>query len=545
MGKSSPAEALLQSVHAITEKVKAGDDPTGCAQASSAASEAVTAGLTAIAAQHEHQVNQGNIAKTAVETCATRSVDGLAMVNQQGDNLATKRTEHETCRNQQAVNDATQTTACEAWLAHRNSLGNEVCHSYPQADSSAAWVTAAETAKSAAVVAWSEGQRLQEACTTAGTAASDSHTTCATKQVEFERDYCAHRASCADLQICRANQEDNFIAVRAEVEAAMEDIVAEFLVMKHAQCLLTQVEAALSSETHSEIISDAACDTPADVSELDIIWPEFETLDTCDDTILTRPPCEAAFFEAEYGALPDSLEDTMIEACTACSPLPIADAPVSWVRQLGYIDLSNIVPAEGSPSGCTCTLVELTGEFSPGPLVKCMNCLTAYRSTDPNSCPSGFKVYSPRSRDDWRTIQASVNFDEVAKPHHVVDVTRPHNGCGGCTSHYMNSDVQGQSSWVTSDGTPWFLRDSHYGEPNGDYTENCYLALWSPSDGQVSFNDGSCSYHSNSYFCQLAADAQVISGGQAAQAQHAFTRGGWTLIYQYDGDRGMPFNTGA
>merc|ERR1719238_1923697 len=119
MGKSSPAEALLQSVHAITEKVKAGDDPTGCAQASSAASEAVTAGLTAIAAQHLHQVNQVNIAKASVETCATRTVDGLAFVNEQGDNLVTKRTEHTTCRHQQAVNDATQTTACAAWDAHR------------------------------------------------------------------------------------------------------------------------------------------------------------------------------------------------------------------------------------------------------------------------------------------------------------------------------------------------------------------------------------------------------------------------------------------
>merc|ERR1719174_396573 len=289
MGKSSPAEALLQSVHTITEKVKAGDDPTECAQASSAASEAVTAGLTAISAQHQHQVNQVNIAKDAVETCATRTVDGLTFVNTQGDNLVTARTEHRDCRQQEAIDDAAETTACNAWAAHRNTHGNQVCYTLPQSDDGPAWVTAAETGKDDGYAIWFEGKRLQEECFAARAAHATSQTTCASKQVEFERDYCAHRASCADLQICRATQEENFLAVRAEVEEAMGDIVAEYLVMKHAECLLTQVAAALNSETHSEIISDAQCDTPASTTHMDITWPVFDVLDTCDSTILTHP----------------------------------------------------------------------------------------------------------------------------------------------------------------------------------------------------------------------------------------------------------------
>jgi len=532
MSKTSPAQALLQSVSLLTEKVKAGDDPNGCQLASDAAQEAVTAGLDAIRAQHSHQVNQVSIAAASVETCASRTVDGLDFVTTQGTNLVTARNEHAQCRHTQATNIGAQTTACEAWAAHRNGLGNQVCHSYPQADSSAAWVTAAETAKGLADAAWSEGKDLQEACATAGTAADNSETECETKQEQFERDYCAHRASCADLQICRATAEENFLAVRSEVEDAMVDIEAEFLVMKHAECLLTQVHDALNSETHTEIISDAACDTPASTTELSITWPEFETLDTCDDTILTRPPCEAAYLEAEYGALPDSLRETIADACTSCSPLPIADAPVSWVRQLGYIDLSNIVPADGSPSGCECTVVELSGEFSPGPLVKCMNCITTYRSTDANSCPSGFKIYSPRSQQDWQTLMASGwDWGSVRRPHHIMDITRPHNGCGGCTGHVMNSDTPAQSSWVTSDGSPWFLRNRGYSEPNGDYTHNCYLDMWqSPeSDGNVRFNDGSCHYHSNSYYCQLAADAQVVASLPEPQ-----TLGECTLLTSVD-----------
>merc|ERR1719482_1130550 len=242
----SPANALLQTVHTLTERVKAGEDPNGCQMASDAAQEAVEAGLTAIRAQHAHQANQVDIAAASVNTCATRTVDGLEFVTTQGTNLVTARNEHAQCRHTEATNAGAENTACEAWAAHRNGLGNQVCHAYPQADSSAAWVTAAETAKGVADAAWSEGKRLQEACALAVTTHETSQTTCATKQVEFERDYCAHRASCADLQICRATQEENFLAVRADVEEAMEDIVAEFLVMKHVECLLTQVHAALA-----------------------------------------------------------------------------------------------------------------------------------------------------------------------------------------------------------------------------------------------------------------------------------------------------------
>ena len=41
----------------------------------------------------------------------------------------------------------------------------------------------------------------------------------------------------------------------------------------------------------------------------------------------------------------------------------------------------------------------------------------------------------------------------------------------------MNSANPLQNSWVTEDGSPWWLRDSSYGEPNGDYHANCYMDL--------------------------------------------------------------------
>jgi len=137
-------------------------------------------------------------------------------------------------------------------------------------------------------------------------------------------------------------------------------------------------------------------------------------------------------------------------------------------------------------------------------LVKCTECLDAYKTGDANSCPQGTKLFSPRSRTDWETFFASTT--GIAAPQFIVDVTRPENGCGGCTSHAMNSDNAEQASWVTSDGSAWWLRDATYGEPNGDYTANCYLALSTSFDGSnMNFNDGNCNYHSKSYFCQPSA----------------------------------------
>merc|ERR1719271_2262050 len=68
----------------------------------------------------------------------------------------------------------------------------------------------------------------------------------------------------------------------------------------------------------------------------------------------------------------------------------------------------------------------------------------------------------------------------------------------------MNSKVPQQATWKTADGSPWWLRSTTYSEPNGDYTANCYLDLWRTptSPDTVQWNDGSCSYHSRSYYCQ-------------------------------------------
>jgi len=162
----------------------------------------------------------------------------------------------------------------------------------------------------------------------------------------------------------------------------------------------------------------------------------------------------------------------------------------------------SLKPKAGSPTGCTCKKVELMGQYSAQVVIKCERCLDVYKSKDKNSCPSGTKIFSPRSRADWKTFLRSAI--PLRAPHWIIDVTRPQNGCGGCTDHVMNSGVAAQRTWVTSDGSPWWLRSTSYHQPNGDYLANCYMDLWGKpaNENSLAFDDGNCNFHSRSYYCQ-------------------------------------------
>jgi len=161
----------------------------------------------------------------------------------------------------------------------------------------------------------------------------------------------------------------------------------------------------------------------------------------------------------------------------------------------------NVKPKAGSPRSCRCTQIELTGRYSAGGLVKCEQCLDVRRTTQKNSCPNGMKIFSPRSRADWKTVFDSTPLP--AAPHRIIDITRPQNGCGGCSKFPMKSSSPSQASWRTSDGSGWWLRNSRYSEPNGDYHANCYLNLHNKiGPNNVRFNDWNCGVHSRSYLCQ-------------------------------------------
>lgn len=160
-------------------------------------------------------------------------------------------------------------------------------------------------------------------------------------------------------------------------------------------------------------------------------------------------------------------------------------------------------PRKGSPPTCKCRRVTLEGHFRAGPLVKCTKCNDVRRSKDRSSCPRGTKIFAPSSRADWRTFLGSAG--PLRHPHWIIDITRPQNGCGGCTSNAMNSHNRNQRSWKTSDGSPWWLRSTKYSQPSGDYAANCFMDLGKKApanENSITFNDHRCNYHSKSYYCQ-------------------------------------------
>jgi len=492
---------LLQTVQAIVERVNTKQDPEGCTVASDAARAAVEEALPAVVEQHEHLQNQVNIAANAIEVCASREVGGLTMLTQQGEATGNAREEHRACRRtEHELKDGL--AACQQYEDLRNTMGNQVCTSLP--NDAEGWIASVQQSKDHLEAALSQAVPLHESCEQARAAIATQQAECAAAQQQFEENYCAYRSSCASLQVCRAGAEEEYLQIQSEVQASLESIRSEYQVFKHVECLLGHADQAIAESTIVSAETTAACSDAAETTHLDINFPDISALTTCEPTIIFNPPCQPAFFAAEYQDLPQV--EAIQAACHACPAVPLPTNPQVGSNTCGDYDLDNIQPFPGSPSECSCTLVELQGEYSAKHVVRCENCHDVYRSTDQNSCPSGFKLYSPASAEDWAVLGASTDLNSLQNPFNIVDVTRPENGCGGCTTNAMNSDSPGQSSWRTSDGSPWFLKSGVFNEPNGDYTANCYLHLWEFGSNQPHLNDANCAYHSRHYLCQACAE---------------------------------------
>ena len=159
---------------------------------------------------------------------------------------------------------------------------------------------------------------------------------------------------------------------------------------------------------------------------------------------------------------------------------------------------------KGSPKTCKVQTIAVRN-YSPGGLIKITNGLKVSKISEQNSCPIGWKIWSPRNKADWTAVYRALGSNirnYPRKPHLIVDVTRNANGCGGCTKFGMNSGVKQQSSWKTSDDSAWWLRDTKYNEPNGDYRPNCYMTVNNVDPNDVRFNDASCGISSSDYLCQ-------------------------------------------
>ena len=183
----------------------------------------------------------------------------------------------------------------------------------------------------------------------------------------------------------------------------------------------------------------------------------------------------------------------------------------------------------GSPANCEIEIVSVK-RYSTGSLVKVINGTEVRKSTEQSSCPAGWKIWSPHNKADWTAVYEALgkktkNYPQ--KPGLIVDVTREYNGCGGCSNFPMNSRVVQQSSWKTTDGSAWWLRDTAYKEPRGSYIENCYLHVKDANPNNVQFKHGKhgkCIYSSTDYLCQMARPRPGMYVGKDSRLQLLFWR---------------------
>ena len=103
-------------------------------------------------------------------------------------------------------------------------------------------------------------------------------------------------------------------------------------------------------------------------------------------------------------------------------------------------------------------------------------------------------IWVPRTQNHWRAVYHQFG---IVGPQCI---TRPHNGCGSCTGHAMNSHTHAGSHWFACGGGQWYLRSNRYGEPNGDYHANCWLSAGGGAN-EASFNDHNCNYCYSTYLC--------------------------------------------
>lgn len=123
-------------------------------------------------------------------------------------------------------------------------------------------------------------------------------------------------------------------------------------------------------------------------------------------------------------------------------------------------------------------------------------------STDDNTCKDyGMDIFYPRSKAQWTWVLGKFDSSFFAT---IPGVTKPAdsgNYTGCIMRHPASYGGNSCGDWKVPDGGRWWLRDSTYGEPNGDYTANCWLSMYSWNANDIQFNDGGCGYATTKYVC--------------------------------------------
>jgi hypothetical protein len=218
--------------------------------------------------------------------------------------------------------------------------------------------------------------------------------------------------ACEAYAECWSVKKKEYDAAKAQVQKDEPPRHAEWKGLKRMECIIKAFGGA-NGITMEDIKKCKDANHTTDKGGVDgvngttqglvISYPPLVPLDACVVPLLY--PNTAEYKKAEF------------------SPLPTFAKGKAGANECMGVGAISTTPAEGSPASCKCERVTMNGPYSAGSLVKCTNCNDVKKSTDKISCPSGTKLFSPQSRQDWESFLKSAT--PLRAPHWIIDITRP------------------------------------------------------------------------------------------------------------------------
>ncbi len=148
--------------------------------------------------------------------------------------------------------------------------------------------------------------------------------------------------------------------------------------------------------------------------------------------------------------------------------------------------------------------VDVTADGGGYDFYACTGCAATTLRTQTNGCPAGTDYAAPRSKNWW-----SAAWNYSGNGAYFATMPGVYKTAAGSTyvSYAMRDPTAygtGAPDWRVADGGRWWLRDTAYTEPNGDYTANGWLqnrATTQSGTGDRTFNDGGAYSTGTNYLC--------------------------------------------
>ena len=136
-------------------------------------------------------------------------------------------------------------------------------------------------------------------------------------------------------------------------------------------------------------------------------------------------------------------------------------------------------------------------------------CISTNKQTDPDTCKAhGYTMIVPKSRAHWKHLWAKYGRSYFNT---IPGIYKPTDG-GDYTQVAMNSQAMTPGGYRAIDGGAWWLRDTLYSEPNGNYKANCWLGYRESNVDDLKFDDANCRFSTTKYICAVPRKVEANDG---------------------------------